>query len=153
VVNLLQKIIQHSEYPGTNGVRAHNAILNGECLERIIIQNNTRKQQANLVVRVYTSATVWEFIQEVSHMLDLSPTYCKFRLPNREDIQPTQHGMILSQLGLKNGDIIVARRARDDESIPNAPFFEHSPEAGPRFTDRALGIFDWVFGLYADEGG
>jgi len=88
-------MIQHSEIPGTNGVRAHNAILNGECLDRLVIMNNTRKQHANIIVRVYTSATVWEFIQEVSYMLDLSPMYCKFILPNGKKITESQYGMIL----------------------------------------------------------
>jgi hypothetical protein len=59
--------------------------------------------------------------------------------------------MILAQLGLKNGDIISARRVREDEGIPTAPFFENIPGVGPRFTERALGIFEWVFKLYADE--
>jgi len=58
---------------GTNGIMAHNAILDGECLEKITIKNETRKMHANVIVRVYTSASVWEFIQEVSYMLDTSP--------------------------------------------------------------------------------
>jgi hypothetical protein len=32
-------------------------------------------------------------------------------------------------------------------------FFESVPGAGHRFTDQALGIFDWVFKLYVSEDG
>jgi hypothetical protein len=59
---LLQKLIKESEKRGTNGVIAHNTILNGECLERINIKNMTAKYAPNVTVRCFTSATVWEFI-------------------------------------------------------------------------------------------
>jgi hypothetical protein len=45
-----------------NGIIAHNTILKGECLDSIIINNDTRKYQANVIVKVFTSATVWEFV-------------------------------------------------------------------------------------------
>jgi hypothetical protein len=54
-------------------VNPHNAILAGECLDRIIIKNQTLSLANNLVVKVYTSATVWEFVDRVSRMCDLAP--------------------------------------------------------------------------------
>jgi hypothetical protein len=73
VVGLLKKVIADTEKKGMNGVLPHNSILNGECLDRIIIKNETRLCQANIVVRVFTSASVWEFICEVAYMLELPP--------------------------------------------------------------------------------
>jgi hypothetical protein len=63
VTKLLKKIIQVSEKCGTNKVVPHNAILTGECLDRIIIRNEMQRQNtSNLVVKVYTSCSVWEFM-------------------------------------------------------------------------------------------
>ena len=59
---LLQKLIKESEKKGTNGVTAHNAILNGECLDKVIIIDKTSKYKATLTIRLLTNATVWEFI-------------------------------------------------------------------------------------------
>lgn len=36
----------------------------------------------NLIVRVLTSATVWEFVNKVSRMIDLAPHYVEFKLSN-----------------------------------------------------------------------
>ena len=74
VTKLLKKIIGESEKCGTNKVVPHNAILSGECLDRIIVKNEMRRHNtANLVVRVYTSCSVWEFMQEIAYMFNLAP--------------------------------------------------------------------------------
>ena len=75
VIYILDNIIQMSETKGTGDVQPHNAILRGELLNRIIIVNNTTIKAENIVVRVFTSATIWEFRKEVSRMLNLSPRY------------------------------------------------------------------------------
>ena len=62
VVSLLKKVIADTEKKGMNGVLPHNSILNGECLDRIFIKDETRRIAANIVVRVFTSASVWEFM-------------------------------------------------------------------------------------------
>jgi len=64
VIRILTNIISESELKGTGDVQPHNGILRGECLERVIIKNKTgSKRGNNLVVRLYTSATFWEFKQ------------------------------------------------------------------------------------------
>ena len=131
---------------GTNGVNAHNAILNGECLDRIIIRNETRKKNPNVIVRVYTSASVWEFIQEVSYMLETSPQFVKFSLPNGKDIKESDHGKVLEQLGIKNGDVITAKACNDMEDIPEAPLMD-----GKELSEAAAKAFNWMFGLYATK--
>lgn len=72
-IEILKCVIADSESKGTGNVNPHNAILAGECLDRIIIKNQTLSLANNLVVKVYTSATVWEFVDRVSRMCDLAP--------------------------------------------------------------------------------
>ena len=55
-------------------------------LDRIIIRNNTSMKAENIIVRVFTSATVWEFKKEVSLLIGLSPRYVQFELPNGKKI-------------------------------------------------------------------
>ena len=92
-MRILRTVIQISEKKGTGGVQPHNAILQGEVLDRIIVQYKV-KNKANLygglkldrsiVVKLQTSATVWEFKKEVSQILGLSPKYIKITLPNSQ---------------------------------------------------------------------
>lgn len=83
VCGLLGKLIEESEKrAGTQGNIAQSAITNGELLDKVIIKDETRKLQANLTVSVFTSALVWEFLEEVSYMLDTAPKFVKFKLPN-----------------------------------------------------------------------
>jgi hypothetical protein len=95
VLFILKNIIKESEKRGTGGVQPHNSILKGELLDRIIIKNQTMTKAQNIIVSVYTSATVWEFVSEVSKMLWLTPKYVEFRLPNNRVIDETMHGMVL----------------------------------------------------------
>ena len=66
IMLLLTNVIEMSEKKGTCGVQPHNSILRGELLDNIIIRNNTSPKAENIVVRVFTSATVWEFKKQVS---------------------------------------------------------------------------------------
>ena len=101
VLYILKNIVKESEKRGTGGVQPHNAILKGELLDRIIIKNQTMTKAQNIIVSVYTSATVWEFVSEVSKMLWLTPKHVEFRLPNNRIIDETMHGMVLGQLDFK----------------------------------------------------
>jgi len=64
-------------------------------LDRIIIRNNTSTRSDNIVVKAFTSATVWEFKKEVSQLVNLSPRYAQFELPNGQKLTDKQNGMVL----------------------------------------------------------
>jgi hypothetical protein len=73
LLQILRSLIEVSEKHGMSDVQPHSAILKGETLDRIIIKNTTRPYFPNLVVKVYSSATLWEFVNKVSRMCDLAP--------------------------------------------------------------------------------
>ena len=75
VMLVLNNIIRETEKCGAADVRPHNTKLKGEMFDRIIINNLTSIKAENTVVKIFTSATVWEFRQEVSRLIDLSPKY------------------------------------------------------------------------------
>lgn len=75
-------MIKIAEKKGTGDIQPHSAILKGEVLERIIIKNSTRVNAPNLVVKVLTSATVWEFVDKVSRMCELAPQFVEVKLSN-----------------------------------------------------------------------
>ena len=99
----MESVIRLSEKKGTGGVQPHNAILKGEMLDRIIIRYmvknknwyTTTKLDRTVVVKLFTSATVWEFKKEVSEMIGLSPKYIKLTLPNNTVLLNNMHGMTL----------------------------------------------------------
>jgi len=73
IIQIIRTLIEVSEKKGTCDVQPHSAILKGESFERIIIKNATKLYFPNLIVRVFSSATVWEFVDKVSRMCDLAP--------------------------------------------------------------------------------
>ena len=146
-VLVLTNVIQMSEKQGTGDVQPHNSILKGELLDRIIIRNNTSVKAENIVVRVFTSATVWEFRKEVSRLIDLSPKYVQFELPDGSKIRGSHNGMVLEQLGIKNGDIITARKINVHETIEIEPICDLEKN---RLTPKAYEIFNEWFDTYMD---
>lgn len=121
LVMILRSIIQESEKKGANDVQPHNAILKGECLDRIIIKNQTKANHPNLVVRVLTSATVWEFVDKVSRMLDLAPHYVQFKRSDGSLIKETDYGKTLREISFKNYDIVTVKKLDfEDEVVPAA---------------------------------
>lgn len=103
----------------------------------------------NIVVSVFTSATVWEFVSEVSKMLWLSPKHVEFRLPNNKIIDETMNGMVLKELNFKQGDVITARKITIDEDIPTADLVDMKTRT---FTPTALAIFEEWWEVYKEEG-
>ena len=77
-------------------MQPHNAILKGEMLDRIIVRfmikskmgyYSSLKLERSIIIKLYTSATVWELKREVSTMLGLSPKYIKIKLQNGEALR------------------------------------------------------------------
>ena len=93
----MRNLIKVSEKSGTGGVQPHNAILKGELIDRVRIKYQikskgnypTWKVSKLLELKMYTSATVWEFKAEVAKALGLAPKYAQFMLPNDKEIQDT----------------------------------------------------------------
>lgn len=94
-IEILKCVIADSENKGTGNVNPHNAILAGECFDRIIIKNGTLGLANNLVVKLYTSATVWEFVDRVSRMCDLAPQFVTVKLSNGTEITNSDYGKTL----------------------------------------------------------
>jgi hypothetical protein len=148
MVSILKTVIQEAEKNGTADVQPHNAILKGESLDRIIIKNSTKAYQPNLVVRVLTSATVWEFVDKVTRMCNLAPQYCDVKLSNGKRIKDSDYGKTLGELGLKNYDIVTVTKNDVDEDIPNVNLFD---PATNKFVTAAEEIFSEWYDKYSNS--
>ena len=156
VIRILESVIQISEKKGTGGVQPHNAILKGEMLDRILIRYMVKNKQGfysglkldrSLVVKLFTSATVWEFKKEVSQMLGLSPKYLKLTLANKV-LRDNMHGVTLQELGLKNGDILTAEKLAVAEDVPEVALVDKTTQ---QLMPRAAEIFSEWYDLYKDQ--
>lgn len=114
---ILRSVIQEAEKKGTGDVQPHNAILKGESLDRVIIKNSTRGYAPNLVVKVLTSATVWEFVDKVSRMCDLAPHYSDFKLSTGYKIKEVDYGKTLGEIGLRNYDIVTVKKNDVEDEV------------------------------------
>jgi len=157
IVKILQDVIRISEKKGTGGVQPHNAILKGEMFDRVIVRYMVKNKQSyqgllkldrSVVVKLFTSATVWEFKKEVSSMLGLSPKYIKLTMPNKDVIKDNQHGMTLQELDLKNGDILTAEKLSIVENIVEAPLVDFQKGC---LVPRAVEIFTEWYDIYKNE--
>ena len=99
------------------GVRPHASILKGELLDRIVIKflgapnmwGDKRVERA-VVMKLYTSCTVWEFKSEVAKILGMAPKYLQFEFPGERILLDTDNGLDMQSLGLKNNDIISTEK-------------------------------------------
>jgi hypothetical protein len=63
-----------------------------------------------MIMKVLTSATVWEFVSKVSRLCDLAPIYVDIVMSNGENIKVTDYGKTLADLGFKNGEKLIVRK-------------------------------------------
>ena len=94
---------------------------------------------------MYSSATVWQFLKVVTKALEFSPRYALVTLPNEEQIVDTMHGMVMSQLGIKNGDTITVKKKDIEEVIEKAPLILEDKSA---LVPKAAEIFAEWFDMY-----
>lgn len=66
VIEIIKNVIYETEKKGTGDVQPHNALLKGELLERITIKNKASPKTQNIIMSIYSNATVWEFKKEVA---------------------------------------------------------------------------------------
>lgn len=66
VIEIIKNIIYETEKKGTGDVKPHNSLLKGELLENILIKNKASPKSKNIMMKIYSNATVWEFKKEVS---------------------------------------------------------------------------------------
>ena len=108
VIDIIKHIIAETEKKGTGDVKPHNALLKGELLENISIKNKASPKNKNILMKIYSNATVWEIKKEVSKMLDLAPKYLKLEINNGRIIKDIENGKTLAQIGLQSNDVITA---------------------------------------------
>ena len=126
-------------------------------LERVIVRYMVKNKQLyqgylkldrSIVVKLYTSATVWDFKKEVSSMLGLAPKYLKLTLPNKEIIKDNQHGMTIQELKLKSGDILTAEKLSIVENIVEVPIIDVQTQ---KLVPKAVEIFTEWYNMYKNE--
>lgn len=149
VIEIIKNIVFETEKKGTGDVKPHNALLKGELLENITIRNKTSNKSKNVIMRIYSNATVWEFKKQVSKSLDLAPQYLKLELNGGRVVKDLENGKTLAQLGFQSNDFVTAYKIVVEEEIPKAPL------VGPdgKLTERATQIFNEWFDMYSDETG
>lgn len=73
VIEILKNLVHETEVRGTGDVVPHGAILRGEPLDQLSVQNKVTHQKGELVVQVYSSTTLWDLKREVAKCLDVAP--------------------------------------------------------------------------------
>jgi hypothetical protein len=69
----------------------------------------------NIIVKVLTSATAWEFVDRVSRMVGLAPQYVEVKLKSGKVISEFDHGKTLGELGFSNYDIVTVNKLYFEE--------------------------------------
>lgn len=149
VLEIIKNVVIEAEKKGTGEVKPHSALLKGELLERIQINNRASPNIQYLFLSLYSNTTFWEFKKQVANKLGLSPKYLKLQRSEGKTIKDTEHGRTLGELGFTSNETITALKVNIQEEVPNAPLI------GPdnKLTERAKKIFDEWFDLYSNEEG
>lgn len=96
VIEIIKNIIYEAEKKGTGDVKPHNALLKGELLENIMIKNRASNKNKNIIMRIYSNATVWELKKEVAKQLELGPKYLKLEIGQNRTIKDIDNGKTLA---------------------------------------------------------
>lgn len=96
MIEIIKHIIYETEKKGTGDVKPHNALLKGELLENITIKNKASTKVKNILLKIYSNATVWEFKKEISKLLDLAPKYLKLEIGAGRVIKDLENGKTLA---------------------------------------------------------
>ena len=106
------------------------------------------KLERAIVIKLYTSCTVWEFKSEVAKLLGLAPKYLEFEFPGNKILKVKEHGLDMEQLGLKNNEIITARKISIKEKIPQAALVDPETEW---LVPKAEAIFTEWFNMFKNQ--
>ena len=98
VLDIVKNIMIEAERKGTGNVKPHSALLKGELLERIQINNRASNNISSLIMSVYSNCTFWDFKNQVSEKLGLSPKYLRLE-KNGKAIKDTENGKTLAEIG------------------------------------------------------
>ena len=109
---------------------------------------SSKKVDRTVVVKLFTSATVWEFKSEVSKRIGLSPKYVKIKMSNNKLLSNSMHGMTLQELGFKNNDILTAEKLSITETILEVPLVDFRAQ---QLVPRAQEIFTEWFDNYKNK--
>lgn len=144
-------MIEISERKGTADIQPHSAILRGEQMNRIIIKNDTKPYYPKLVVRVFSSATVWEFVDKVSRMCDLAPQFVDVTLSGGKKVKDSDYGKTLAEIGMRNHDIITVKKNRNETpDVPQVPLIDPTTN---ELVPKAAELFAHWHALYSDNTG
>ena len=135
VTDIIKETIRQSEKSGTVDVRPHNSILKGDLIDRILIKSMSQKNvfgdekvEREIIIKLYTSCTLWELKEELSKMLALSTKYLELEFPGKKILDDRDHGIDMRQLGLKKNDIIKVRKVQLNEYIPQADLVDEEQQ-------------------------
>ena len=127
VTALIKEVIKQSEKSGNSDVRPHRSILKGELIDRVVIKYiggknvwGEEKVDRAIVVKLYTSCTLWELKSEIARIFGLAPKYVELELPGKKIVNEKEHGFDMQHFGIKLNDIITARKISLNEFIPQA---------------------------------
>ena len=152
IIEVIKCVIEDSERHGTGNISSFNAILKGDSIDRIIVKNATGRNLPSLVVRAYTSATVWEFVDKISRMCELAPQFVTVRLQNGQEIKDTDYGKTLKSLGLKNQQVVTLTQTNYEATKTSDTCVLIDP-ATNKLTKKAYNLFNSWYNKYSDETG
>ena len=75
MVSILKEMIYSSEIKGAADVQAHNSMLKGELLTKLMVKDEATNNKSNIELDLFSNTTVWEFKKIISKKLGLAPRY------------------------------------------------------------------------------
>ena len=152
VTQIIKETIKQSEKSGTSNIRPHKSILKGELIDRVLIKSMSQKNmwgeekvERAIIIKLFTSCTLWELKSQISKLLGLAPKYLELEFPGKKILDDRDHGVDMQQLGLKKNDIIKARKVTINENIPQADLVDEETQW---LVPRAEKIFTEWFDMF-----
>lgn len=154
ITNVLEALTSHmsrSEVRGTGGLKPQRALLKGELLTAITVQQSISFQNLlpkKIKIALYSNNTVWDLKCMIAKLTLVTPEYVKIvRYSGSQEIEDTDNGKTLGELEFKNSESLIASKKKLT-TMPDAPLT--TPEGG--LTIQAENIFHCWFDTFSKEG-
>jgi hypothetical protein len=153
IIHVMKELIEETEKKGTAGVISHSSLIKNSLINLKITNNIYNRAIPNGVERkftlkVYANTTLWDLKQVLGNKCLIVPECIKVSNSGIKEITDNDHGKTLSDLKLKNDDILtITKNALVMENIPRRPLTVEG-----QLTEQCTNVLNKIFEAYSTEG-
>lgn len=142
---ILRLMIEESEKKGTARVKSHTGLLKKKVVTLKILDST--EKQSEFFIKVYGNTTMWDLKEILAKKASVCVDFIKITLPKNLELEDTDHGRTIIDIGLNDFDSLKITRNTLDSLIPMAEICVNG-----QVVPECVKIFNDWYDTYSTEG-